>query len=149
MLQALNIQPADLILEIGTGSGYITTCLSKLGSKVISLEIHPEFTEQARPRLEAQGCRNVELRTADGLARKVEGGPFDVIAVTGSLPEASDLLKSQLSIGGRLFVVIGAAPAMEASLITRVGDSAWRVEGLFETELPTLENAPETEQFQF
>lgn len=149
MLQALNIQPADRILEIGTGSGYVTTCLAKLGGKVISLDIHSEFTERARPRLESLGIENVELRTADGLAEDVKGGPFDVIAVTGSLPLVPDMLKNQLSIGGRLFAVAGEAPAMEASLITRVGDSAWRVEGLFETELAALVNAPQAEQFQF
>lgn len=149
MLQALDVQPTDRVLEIGTGSGYVTTCLSKLGGKLISLDIHAQFTEQAREPLQTQGCVNAQLRTADGLEGVVEGGPFDVIAVTGSLAEIPDQLKSQLNIGGRMFLVTGAAPAMEANLVTRVGDSAWRVEGLFETELQPLINAPEKDLFEF
>ena len=149
LLQALDVKPGDKILEIGTGSGYLTACLAKLGGQVISLDIHEDFTAQARTRLDAQDIGNVELITADALAAVIPGGPFDVIAVTGSLPELPDSLKQQLAIGGRLFAVIGEPPAMEACLITRVGEDAWRSEGLFETELRVLENALQTEQFQF
>ena len=149
LLQALDVKPGHKILEIGTGSGYLTACLAKLGGQVTSLDIHEDFTAQARTRLDAQDIRNVELITADGLAGAVAGGPFDVIAVTGSLPEVPDGLKQQLTIGGRLFAVTGEAPAMEASLITRVGEDAWRSEGLFETELRALKNAPRIERFEF
>jgi len=149
LLQALDVKPTDKILEIGTGSGYLTACLAKLGGQVISLDIHEDFTTRTRARLDAQGIGNVELRTADGLAADVPGGPFDVIAVTGSLPQLPDRLKRQLTVGGRLFVVTGEAPAMEASLITRVGEEAWRSEGLFETELAGLKNAEATEHFVF
>ena len=149
LLQSLDVKPNDKILEIGSGSGYLTACLANLGGQVTSLDIHEDFTGAVRARLDAQGIGNVELRTADGLAGEIAGGPFDVIAVTGSLPEVPDALKQQLTIGGRLFAVTGEAPAMEASLITRVGEDAWRSEGLFETELAALENAARTERFQF
>ena len=149
LLQALDVKPGDKILEIGTGSGYLTACLAKLGGQVISLDIHEDFTAQARTRLDAQDIGNVELITADALAAVIPGGPFDVMAVTGSLPERPDSLKQQLAIGGRLLAVIGEPPAMEACLITRVGEDAWRSEGLFETELTLLKNAPRVERFEF
>jgi protein-L-isoaspartate(D-aspartate) O-methyltransferase len=149
MLQALNIQPDDRILEIGTGSGYVTACLAKLGREVISLEIHPEFTEQALARLEVQGIKNVALRSGDGLADRIDGAPFDLIALTGSLPQLPESLERQLNLDGRLFAVIGQAPTMEATLITRVGEESWRSEGLFETVLAPLENVQEGSRFTF
>lgn len=149
LLQALNIQPADKVLEIGTGSGYLTACMAKLAGSVISLDTNAEFTQQAQARLDDQNIKNVELRNSDGLAEGLEGAPFDAIAVTGSMPTLTEALKQQLSVGGRLFVVTGEAPAMEANLITRVSDDAWRTEGLFETELDPLIGAPAIEAFQF
>ncbi|MCP3868561.1 MAG: protein-L-isoaspartate O-methyltransferase [Gammaproteobacteria bacterium] len=149
LMQALAIQPDDIILEIGTGTGFLTACLAKLGTRVVSLDIRPEFIEQAAKRLEDNGIDNVELRVADGLATSEQAGPFDVIAVSGSLPEVPEVLLQQLRVGGRLFVVSGNSPAMEASLITRVGEDSWRTESLFETDLAPLDNAPEPEQFKF
>jgi len=149
MMQALDVQPDDNILEIGTGSGYLAACLAKLGARVVSMDTRAEFTQQAAGRLTAHGIENVELQTGDGLAAPHASGPFDVIAVTGSLPELPDMLKQQLTVGGRMFAVCGESPAMEACLITRVGDDAWRTEGLFETALTVLDNAPEPERFEF
>ncbi len=149
LLQALDLQPGDRILEIGTGSGYVTACLAKLGGEVTSIDIHAEFTDQAAGRLQAQEIQGVNLLSGDGLADGIEGGPFDVIAVTGSLPALPDSLKQQLKVGGRLFAIIGQSPVMEATLITRTGDDAWQEEYLFETDLPALENAPKPSHFQF
>jgi len=151
MLQALDIKPEDRVLEVGTGSGYGTACLAALGRKVVSLELDADLIDQARERLQQQGVRNVELRQADALAGPVEVRPFDVIAVTGSLPseEALENLEAQLADGGRLFVVVGEDPVMEALLITRVGERELRREVLFETSLPALEKAPEPEHFSF
>ncbi len=148
MLQALDVQPSDRALEIGTGSGYITACLARLGRKVSSLEIHADLLDQAGARLAELGVANLELRNADALA-EIPQGPFDVMAVTGSLPMRDDRLRHRLAQGGRLFVVVGAAPVMEALLITRVGENAWKEESLFETELAPLLNAPRPERFQF
>lgn len=151
MLQALNVQPNDKILEIGTGSGFITACLATLGAQITSIEIHSDLSEKAQAALQAQGIENATLRVADALASPIEGGPYDAIAITGSLPttDALEQIKSQLSIGGRLFTITGEAPIMEATLITRVGDNAWRQEILFETELAPLANTEAPEQFTF
>jgi len=148
-LQALDIQPTDNILEIGTGSGYLTACLAKLGGKVTSLDIHAEFTAQAEQQLQAQGIENVTLQTGDALSSAIDGGPFDVIAVTGSVTEVGDGMKRQLREGGRMFVVTGEAPLMEAMLITRVGDDQWREEALFETVLTPLDQSSTAKRFIF
>jgi protein-L-isoaspartate(D-aspartate) O-methyltransferase len=149
LLQALDIQPTDNILEIGTGSGYLTACLAKLGNKVISQEINPAFTEQARKRLSDLEIDNVELRTTDSLSDNIESGRFDAIAVTGSLPEMPETFKQRLNIGGRLFVVIGQSPVMTAYLVTRTGENEWQSEGLFETDIAPLVNAPVIRKFEF
>jgi protein-L-isoaspartate(D-aspartate) O-methyltransferase len=151
MLQALDVRPEDRVLEIGTGSGYATACLAALGRKVVSMELNAGLLAEARENLQQQGVRNVELREGDGLAGSVEGGPFDVIAVTGSLPSEEPLedLEAQLNDGGRLFVVVGEDPVMEALLITRTGDLELRRETMFETSLPALDKVPEPERFSF
>lgn len=151
MLQALEVQADDRVLQIGTGTGYVTACLARLGRRVVSLEIHGALADQARANLEALNLRRQEVREADGLAGPVEGNPFDVIAVTGSLPdeEALPALQDQLALGGRLFVVVGTGVVMEALLITRTASNGFRREALFETRLPALENVPEPEGFVF
>ncbi len=149
LLQALNIRPDDRILEIGTGSGYLTACLATLGKEVVSLEIHPDLSESAAQALKALGMENVDLRVADAFEGSIDGGPFDVIAVSGSLKEVPEQWKPLLTHGGRMFVVCGEAPIMEAKLLTRTGDDAWHQEGLFETDLQELENSGAQEAFEF
>jgi protein-L-isoaspartate(D-aspartate) O-methyltransferase len=150
LLQALDVQPHETVFEIGTGTGYITACLAHLGERVFSLEIDPDLAEGARARLNAMALSHVEVHTGDAFAGLVQGGPFDVIAVTGSVPTAEPLpaLEQLLSDGGRLFVVIGEQPLMEAMLITRIGKD-FRRESLFETCVAQLENAPLPERFEF
>ncbi len=149
MLQALAIQPTDQVLEIGTGSGFVTACLARLGARVTSVDIHADMIDQARARLEGENVTNVELHHQDALAGPLPNAPFDVIAVTGSLPlrENAREFEQQLTIGGRLFVVTGESPVMEALLITRIGENEFRVESLFETDLAGLANAPTPEHF--
>jgi protein-L-isoaspartate(D-aspartate) O-methyltransferase len=151
MLQYLNIQTGDKVLEIGAGTGYTAACLAGLGGTVTSVELNPELVEQARANLSRQKVQGVDVRQGDGLAEPVQGGPFDAIAVTGSLPSDQLLpdLEAQLEPGGRLFVVIGEAPAMEALLITRISARDFRRESLLETVLPALDNAPKAEHFIF
>ncbi|MEW8188277.1 MAG: protein-L-isoaspartate O-methyltransferase [Candidatus Thiodiazotropha endolucinida] len=151
LMQALAIQPTDKVLEVGTGCGYLTACLANLAQEVVSIDFHNEFTEQAKEKLGQQGIRNISLINGDALADPLEEGPFDAIAVTGSLPtsQQAEIFRQQLNVGGRLFVVIGTAPVMECMLITRHADKIFQEESLLETELTPLINAPAPVVFEF
>ena len=149
MLQALAVQPTDRVLEVGTGSGFLTACLARLGRHVATIDLHGDFTERARARLAELGIGNVEYLTGDVFAAEPAGAPFDVIAVTGSLPLPSDRLEGLLNDGGRLFAVVGEPPAQEAQLVTRIREGVLRRENLFETVIPPLQHAPRPEVFVF
>jgi len=151
MLQALNPQPDETILEVGTGSGYITACLARLGGQVTSIELYQDLSEQAGERLAEVGVENATLQVGDVMAGDMPEGPFDVIAVTGSVPSEDIALewRSRLNPGGRMFIVIGEPPVMEAVLYTREDESAFRRESLFETLLAPLVGIPPREHFQF
>ena len=148
LLQALNPQSADTILEVGTGSGYLTACLAGLGGRVVSVDIFPEFTAAAEHKLNAHGIDNVTLYSGDA-AQGWGDYRYDVIALTGSLPVLPERWRQQLVIGGRLFVIIGQDPIMEALLITRLGEQEWTEESLFETQLPPLLNVEKPGRFEF
>lgn len=149
MLQALDVKPGDSVLEIGTGSGFVTACLSHLGGVVTSYEIRPALSERAAQRLRALKVNNIELVAGDGLHASLAPASFKVIAVTGSLPTYPGFLEDLLAPGGRMFVVVGEAPAMTAMLVSRNTDGElWR-ENLFETVLPALDNAPQPDHFVF
>ena len=149
LLQALNVQPGDKILEVGTGSGYFTALLAKLGLRVDSIEIDPALLQQAQTRLDAHGIDNASLIEGDGARGWDDGGSYDVIAITGSLPSLPESLKQKLTVGGRLIAIIGTAPVMEATLITRLSDDQWTIDALYETELPALRNAEQPQGFVF
>src|SRR3569832_54463 len=123
MIQALNLQPRDIVLEIGTGSGYVPALLAKSAKHVYSVDIFADFAERARLKLAGHGITNVTLETGDAATGWERDQPYDVIAVTGSLPLLPDSLRRQLKVGGRLFVVTGDAPVMSAQLITRVSEA--------------------------
>lgn len=149
MLQALKVRPGDHVLEVGTGSGFVTACLSWLSGDVTSIDLFEEFTFAAADKLQAQGIDRVTLLTGDAMAGPVAGGPFDVIAVTGALPLPTDLFECQLKQDGRLFEVVGEGPAARAQLVTRVREGVYRRETLFETRLDPLVNAPRPAAFAF
>lgn len=149
LLQSLAIAPTDDILEVGTGSGYLTSLLASLGRHVYSVDIFPDFVESARGKLGLHGVSNVTLEAGDAALGWALHAPYDVIAVTGSLPVLPESFQMSLRPGGRMFVVVGDAPVMEASLITRMGQQEWIRETLFETELPALINAPQPTRFVF
>lgn len=149
MLQSLNIAATDDILEIGTGSGYVTALLAKSGHHVYSVDIFSDFVQQAREKLQRHAIDNITLEEGDAVQGWEKHAPYDVIAVTGSLPLLPDALKTSIRPGGRMFVVVGESPVMEAMLITRVGQREWIEESLFETELPPLINAPQPSRFVF
>ncbi|HQU15278.1 MAG: protein-L-isoaspartate O-methyltransferase [Chromatiales bacterium 21-64-14] len=149
MLQALDVGHTDSVLEVGTGSGYVTACLAALGGHVFSVEIVPELKYAAQKRLAERGIENVTLRVGDASAGWDPARRYDVIAVTGSLPMYTDVYQKRLSVGGRLFVIAGQAPIMEALLVTRTAPDGWTRESLFETDLPPLINAPAPACFEF
>lgn len=149
LLQALAIRPEDTVLEIGTGSGYLTACLSRLGRHVTSIEILPDLAESAAARLAELSIDNVTLQTGDALGDIDPDIHFDVIAVTGSLPVLDQQFFRNLENGGRLFVITGQLPIMEACLVTRINANNWATESLFETCIPPLINAPAPESFSF
>jgi protein-L-isoaspartate(D-aspartate) O-methyltransferase len=146
LLQALAIEPPDEVLEIGTGTGFLTACLARLAERVYSVDIFPEFVASARANLAAVGLDNVELETADALQIDLPGR-FDAVAVTGSMPALDDRFIRMLRPNGRLFVVVGRAPVMEARLITLLPTGGTTSQSLFETVLSPLINAERPEPF--
>ena len=137
MLQALAITEDDEILEIGSASGYLATCLARLGGRVRSIDADAGIVELAANNARHCGLANLEFDTMS-FSRIDATQAWDVITLTASLPEVPDNLRQALRIGGRLFVIVGESPAMEALLITRVGESEWQTRSLFETDLPRL-----------
>lgn len=148
MLQTLEVAPGDRVLEVGAGSGYVTACLGRLAGNVRSLEIFADLADEARANLRACGSANVEVVTADAMALE-ERSQYDVIAVTGSLPLYDERFGRALRPGGRLFVVVGEPPVMEAMLVRRAGEAAFGREILFETVIDPLINAPCGPRFNF
>ncbi len=146
LLQALLVEPGEEVLEIGTGTGFLTACLARLAERVYSVDIFPEFVASARANLAAVGLGNFELETADALQLDLPAR-FDAVAVTGSMPVLDDRFVRMLKPNGRLFVVVGRAPVMEARLITLLPTGGTTSQSLFETVLSPLINAERPEPF--
>ena len=149
MVQELALEPRDRILEVGTGSGYMTALLASLGGHVTSVEIVPAFTQAAGARLAAHGITNVTLETGDAARGWDRHGPYDAIVLTGSVPVLPDAFPGSLRPGGRLIAVVGEPPVMEAQLITCATAGAYSTTGLFETCIAPLKNAVQPERFVF
>jgi protein-L-isoaspartate(D-aspartate) O-methyltransferase len=149
MLQALVLRDTDSVLEVGTGSGYMTALLASLAGHVFSVDIEPEFTRKAGATLAAAGIRNATLESGDAARGWDKHGPYDAIVLTGSVPVLPEAFQSSLKPGGRLLAVTGDAPAMHAQLVTRVEGGACRTATLFETCIPPLKNAPQPRRFVF
>ena len=149
ILQALQVKKTDKVLLVGTGSGYLTALLAKQAAHVYAVEIVPELSAQAGARLKQQGIHNVSLIVADAANAYAAEAPYDVIVFAGSLPIYPVAVEQMLKIGGRMFVVHGDLPIMQATLSQRVTDGVCRQETLFETCLPLLAHAPIASQFEF
>ena len=149
VLQALNVQQGERVLELGTGSGFLAACLAQMGGHVTSVEIFEDLSEQARHVLDKQGYSAVSLETGDASQGWNDQHVYDVIAITGAMPTLPEAYKQKLSVGGRLFAVVGQEPAMQAVLITRDAENEWRMDSLFETSLPYFINAAPVEKFSF
>lgn len=147
ILQAVAPTAASDVLEIGTGSGFLTACLATLAIRVTSLEIHKDILEQAERNLATCGIDNVDLVQMNAM-RELPEEQFDVIAVTGSLDHLDTRLVDALKPGGRMLVVVGAEPVMQARLIVK-DESEWHQESIFETVLSPLINGAEPPRFLF
>ncbi|MDN5871552.1 MAG: protein-L-isoaspartate O-methyltransferase [Nitrococcus sp.] len=148
LLQALAPQPDESVLEIGVGTGYLSACLARLAGQVTSVDIQQTFCEQAEAQLSAQAICNVRIEHGDAAKGWDDGQRYDVIALTGSLPELHKGYHHSLSLGGRLFVIVGEWPIMEALLITRVGEDQWASESILDTSIRPLRNACKTVRFE-
>jgi protein-L-isoaspartate(D-aspartate) O-methyltransferase len=149
MLQALAVQPGDNVLELGSGTGYVTACLCRLGGQVVGVESEATLAAAARRHLAELDCGRAQILEADVLV--APAGPFNAIALNGSLPslEALAPIEQQLAVGGRLFCIVGEAPVMAAYLITRAGARDFRRDALFETSAAPLAEASQAQGFVF
>ncbi|MDN4575294.1 protein-L-isoaspartate O-methyltransferase [Pandoraea cepalis] len=138
ILQALAPKKHENVLEIGTGSGYMAALLAYNAHHVTSVEFDANLAQTAQQTLRANGVTNVEVVNADGAHGWSAAAPYDVIAISGALVELPQAFLDQLKVGGRLAAFIGGSPVMEAVLITRVSETEYRRENLFETQVAYL-----------
>jgi protein-L-isoaspartate(D-aspartate) O-methyltransferase len=148
-LQELALRKADRVLEVGTGSGYLTALLAHRAGHVFSVEIKPALAAFGRRNLERHGVGNLTLEEGDAARGWAAHAPYDVIVLTGSTPVLPKAFLEQLAPGGRLFAVVGDAPIMKARLITCVAPGTYRGVDAFETVLAPLVNAEQPPRFRF
>ncbi len=149
ILEAVNIQADEVVLEIGTGRGYLTACLAQQAKHVTSVDLYQEFTDFAKAKLAELDIHNIQLETGDASTSYNPAAKFDVIILSSATADIPTFYKNALNVGGRLFVVCGEAPVMQAHLITHLADDVWSDDIIFETELAYLVNAQKQECFKF
>ncbi len=153
LLQEAQLGQDELVLEIGTGSGYMAALLAQHARHVVTVEIEPELKALAETNLKANGIGNVTVELGDGArgwtGHGKQSAPYDVIVLSGSLPVLPEALLTQLRVGGRLLAVVGEAPAMSACLVTRTHQDAWDTQKLFETSIAPLRSATRPSAFRF
>ena len=149
IVQALNLKGSETVLEVGTGSGFLTAMLSKLCKKVISVDYYADFTVSALAKLQAHQCTNVELITGDACYGWVGQAPYDVVVFTGALEQLGDTQKLQVIPGGTLFAIEGSHPIMAANIHRLDHQEQWHSTLLFETDIPPLIDCFKQEQFVF
>jgi protein-L-isoaspartate(D-aspartate) O-methyltransferase len=149
VLQELAVQRSERVLEVGTGSGYLTALLAHRAAQVYTVEIRPALAEFGRANLARHGRDNVIAEVGDGAPGYPNWAPYDVIVLTGSTPLVPQSLLDSLAPGGRLFAVVGDAPAMAARIFTCVAPGAIRTMDLFETVVAPLANCAQPSRFTF
>lgn len=149
LLQELGIKKGDKVLEIGTGSGYMAALLAAHAEHVVTVESRPELAEQARANLERAGIANVSVEIGDGANGWAARGPYDAIVLSGAVAAIPASILKQLRVGGRLAAVVGAAPAMEAQLVTCTAEGVFNTVNLFETVIPSLDGFAAASNFSF
>jgi len=148
VVQELHLARSDKVLEVGTGSGYLTALLSALAGHVTSVEIVPELSTLAKQNLASQQRDNVTLEVGDA-ATGWGKETYDAIVLTGSTPVLPEAFRDSLNVGGRLFVIVGDAPVMEAKLVTRVARDIFETVNIMETYVAPLQNAAQPKRFVF
>jgi len=149
LLQGLQLEGDERLLEVGTGTGYLTACLAQLAGQVTSIEIQPALADQAAQQLNAMQVSEVELKQGDVLQAEFNDHAFDVILVTASAAQVPECFAQWLRMGGRLLIALGQSPAMQAVLLTRATDQRWMTESLFDTDIPRLIGAEDAPTFEF
>jgi len=149
LLQALAVKPGDRVLEIGTGSGYVTAMLAHLSGRVDTVDIYPDFLESARTKLEQHGYSNVTFHEGDGAHGWQSDEQYDAVLLTGSVPDLPEQYKRLLAEGGRLAAIVGRDPVMEAILVEHLVGEPYRITSLFDTSLPPLVHAEAEPAFVF
>ncbi|WP_291992630.1 protein-L-isoaspartate O-methyltransferase [Candidatus Accumulibacter sp. ACC003] len=149
IFQELAIKNTDIVLEVGAGSGFMAALLAAKAEFVYSVEIDPLLAENARRNLQQADVANVAVETGDASAGWPSQGPFDVIVLSGSLPELPEQILQQLKVGGRLAAFVGEAPVMYARIVTRTGEKAFNSINVFETLIAPLRSAQQHQRFVF
>lgn len=155
LLQAAQLQADEEVVEIGSGSGYLTACMARLGARIQAIDIQPEFVDAAHKRISSLADENqpllgsVNFQHADAFSNWQPEHPVDVVMVGGSLPFVPENFLHWLKPKGRMLIIVGQSPLMEARLITRIGEASWQTESLFETDIPALQHAELSQPFEF
>lgn len=149
ILQELGVKKSDRVLEVGTGSGYLTALLAHRAAHVLSVEIDPELARFGNSNLSRHGVENISLETGDASRGWPRHAPYDVIVLTGSTPVMPQALLEQLAQGGRMFAIVGDAPVMVARLFTCTVPGEFASAELFDTVIAPLENAQKPSRFEF
>ena len=149
LVQDLNLCKRDTVLHIGAGTGYVTALLAHKSQRVIGLESDASLASIARTNLRNAAVNNAEIVQADGSAGFAGQAPYDAILLTGSVAEMPKNLLDQLKTGGRLLAIVGHEPVMQATLYTRISDTQFSSQALFDTVAPRLSGFKEPSRFQF
>ena len=146
LLQSLQLRPEDEVLEVGTGTGFLAACIAHIARAVLSIDVHGDFVDRARGRLEGLDLANARVEQADAMSFQ-PGRQFDAVLIGGAVHSVPAQFRDWVRVGGRMVLVRGESPAMEALLLTRLDDKNWREESLFETDLPYLKGAEPKPRF--
>ena len=149
LLQALALKGHETLLEVGTGTGFLTALLSRLCRHVISIDYYADFTADANQRLIAHGCHNVELLTGSAALGWIDRAPYDVVILSGAIHSVTETHRLQVLPGGKLFAIIGQSPVMQGQLHHLDHHGLWHEELVFETDLPALINTHKQNNFIF
>lgn len=147
ILQMLDLQAHERVLEVGTGSGFLTACMARLAASVTSVERHADLAQAARARLAAARIGNVRVETGDALGDAQTSETFDVVVLGGGVYALPERMRACVKLGGRLFAFVGTSPAMQAVLARRTGGAQWTQTSDFDSDVPYLHNAEPPRSF--